>query len=359
MAVITETELRAWVRRLSGGTWPSSDAAPSPETPLPDWFRAGALRLDGVAGMHQLSNFGAMDAPDPEAFEAALLRRPIGSMMLFSTLETAHTVSYTRGDATDEDIVIIGVASKNGQRLRSAGGEQMLTVGRMGFLSSLGACSAEHLGFGETTGVIVPTVLLPDHGAALSRGAQIFPDTALTRTAGVAMTRMLYEWARAPEEGGSALAGTEATLLALVRALLQQLADDVHEDRAARVRSEAVRIIDRLHRDASFGVDQLAVELHISRRQLYRFFAGAEESVAALLLRRRLITAQEELLALPMRDLFAVASASGFTDAGSLRAQFTRHVGLSPRAFRQAAHSVPPRLAEAMLLRSEQRGIAR
>ncbi|MGM1018069.1 MAG: helix-turn-helix domain-containing protein [Actinomycetota bacterium] len=353
MTHITHAELAAWLRRLSGGTWPSSEEAPTGDTPLPEWFRAGVLRLEGPEGMRRLSNFGSIDAADPEAFDVALLRRPIGSMMLFSTLETAHTVRYTRGASTDEDIVIIGVASQGGQRLRSSAGEQMLSIGRMGFLTSLAACSAEHLGPGETTGVVVPAVLLGDHRRVLAHGAGVFPDTALTRATGVAVSRMVYEWARVPEPGHSAMAGTEAALIALVRALFRQLADDTQEDRAARIRAEAARIIDRHHRDPSFGVDQLAAALHISRRQLYRFFAGADESVATLLLRHRLATAQEELLSVPMQDLVAVAAAAGFADAAALRAQFTRHTGMSPRAFRHAAHSRPPRLAEAMLLSGE------
>nr|WP_201471289.1 AraC family transcriptional regulator [Microbacterium hydrocarbonoxydans] len=349
--VIDDGQLSAWARRLAGAAeWEGGGAS---DPVVPGWISSNVIRLDGQMGMMQLSNFGAMSADDPSAFEAALLRRSIGVTMLYSTLETPHTVSYDRGAPEDEDIVIIGMSNHGGQRLRTATGLQSMGVGRMGFMSSLGASSIEHLGVSETTGVVVPISAVPGHRQMLARGADVFPDTPLTRASGAAFSSMLYEWMRDPDQGVGALAGTESALVALVRGLFRQFPGDGETDRASELRAEAVRVIDRRHRHADFGIDMLATELHVSRRQLFRLFSGTDETLAERLLRRRLDTAREELLAVPPRDLATVAARSGFLDAGALRAQFARHVGLSPSAFRLAAAS-QPRLAEAMLLSDEQ-----
>lgn len=348
--ILDDGQLSAWARRLAGGAAGDREGA---STMVPDWLEANIIRLDGRMGMMQLSNFGTMGAEDPAAFEAALLRRSIGATMLYSTLETAHTVSYDRDAPGGEDIVIIGMSNQGGQRLRTATGLQSMGVGRMGFMSSLGTSAVEHFGVSETTGVVVPISAVGGHRQVLARGSEVFPDTPLTRAAGAAFSRMLYEWMLDPDQGVGALAGTESALVALVRALFRQFPGDGETDRASELRAEATRVIDARHREAEFGIDTLATELHVSRRQLFRLFSGTDETLAERLLRRRLDTAREELLAAPPQDLATVASRSGFLDAGALRAQFARHVGVSPSAFRLAAAS-QPRLAEAMLLSDEQ-----
>lgn len=354
--LLDDAELAAWLGRISGGLWtPPTDGA-TDGAKTPDWFTDQLIRLDGRVGMLQLSNFGTMAADDPDAFEAALLRRSIGSTMLYSTLETTHTVTYECGAPEDEDIVIIGVLNHGGQRLHTARGVQLLTAGRMGFMSSLGASAIEFLATSDSTGVVVPVAAIPGYRHVLAAGADVFPDTPLTRATGMAFGRMLFEWATDPDQGEGALAGTESALIALVRSLFRQFPGDGEVDRSSELRAEAQRIIERRHRDSAFGIADLATELHVSRRQLFRLYAGMDESLAGRLLRRRLVTAREQLLATPAQDLAAVAVNSGFVDAAALRAQFSRHVGVSPSAFRMAARTQPPRLAEAMFLSDEQTG---
>lgn len=356
--LIDDAELAGWLGRLSGGLWTPRPGVETDAVQVPDWFTTEVIRLDGQLGMLQLSNFGTMKAADPDAFEAALLRRSIGATMLYSTLETAHTVSYDMGAHEDADIIIIGLVQQGGQRLHTASGVQLMSVGRVGFMSSLGASAVEQVSVTNTTGVVVPVAAIPGYRHVLARGADLFPDTPLTRATGASLARMLFEWAQDPDQGHGALAGTEAALIALVRGLFRQFPGDGETSRGSDFRTQAGRIIERRHRDPAFGIADLADELHVSRRQLFRMYEGADEGPAGRLLRRRLVTAREELLSIPPQDLTAVAARSGFSDAAALRAQFSRHVGLSPSAFRLAARSQPPRLAEAMLLSDEQSGPA-
>lgn len=350
MTAIDEGQYAAWAARLSGDQPPPGSAG------APDWLTANVIRLDGPQGMSQLSNFGRMEATDENRFEAALLRFPIGATMLYSTMQTAHVVTYGRGARLSEDIVIVGFQAQGSQRLRAERGAQLMDVGRMGFMSSLGASSAEHLGVTETTGVVVPADLLSGARHALERGADLFPDTPLTRAAGVTFRQMLSEWLRAPEQGAEAFAGAETALISLVRALFAQFPAGREGMPAGLLVIAAQRVVERRHRDAAFTLDQLADALHVSRRQLFRVFATSERSAATMLLQRRLETAGEELLRTPDEDLTVIAQRSGFADAAALRAQFGRHIGLSPRAFRLASLTRQERLAEAMLLSDEQSG---
>lgn len=345
MTVISPAEVEAWRARLAG----SAHA----ETPI-DVFEASLLRLSGIDGLHRLSNLGFMDAKDPDAFEAALVRVQIGELILFSTLETPHTVTYDRHLRDDVDIVIIGRTGLGGQRLRTPTSLETMSVGRLGFMSSLAPSAVEHVGLTETTGVVVPVALIASHLPVIDRGVGLLPDSALSRVAGATFARLLLDLLAFPEQRQRSAAAAETAMLGLVRGLLQQFGDEsTSPDRIADMRAAALHSIERRYSDPRFGVDDIAADLHISRRQLYRYFTGAPTTVSEALLHRRLLSAQESLLRAPPRDIESIASASGFPDAASLRAQFHRRLGVSPTEFRRAG-AAKQVTAQAMLLTDEQ-----
>lgn len=355
MTVLTDDELAAWLHRLSGGVWHAAELDGG-DPALPEWFLRSLIRFRGLGGMHQLSHFGVMDAADPQSFEAGLLRAPVGELMLFSTLQQPHTVTRDGDAVGGGDIVIIGLAQRGGQRLRTPSSIETLSAGRVGFMSSFGSSVVEHIGATETTGVVVPASFLPRDRGMLDRGAGLFPDSPITRVVGAAVSRFVYEWLQSEEHSDAEIATTEATLLSLIRSLYQQLPDSRESgSRAEGVRIAAKRVIERRHRDADFGLDELAQSLHISRRQLFRSFEDAADSAGELLLRRRLDSAREKLLRMPPQDVETVAAASGFVDAAALRAQFARRLGMSPSEFRRtAARHADANVAHAMLLSDEQ-----
>lgn len=352
MRIIDDGEHAAWARRLSGGAGADLPAPQEPTVPM--WMTSHVTRLDGAEGMRQLSNFGVVEAVDPAAFESSLLRLPVGAAMLYSTVQSAHTVRYGADDGPDEPIVIVGMINRGVMRLRSSGGVAIMDTGRMGFMSSLARSRVTHLEVTETTGVVVPVSLLPGHRRIIERGADILPDTPLSRAAGAAIGRMLYEMLSGPDQGARALSGTEDALISLVRALFEQVpVDQTPHPTVDRAR----RVIESRHRDPGFGIDELAEALHVSRRQLFRVFSEAERSAATMLLDRRLSTARDELLRTPLKELTEVARVSGFADSAALRTVFLRHVGMSPTAFRATARQRQGRLSEAMLLTDEQEGL--
>ncbi|MBN9154013.1 MAG: hypothetical protein J0I70_14285 [Microbacterium sp.] len=181
---IPAADVRDWADRLaSAAPNPEGRRAPgSDHVDVPDWLERSRIVLRGARGLEELSNFGVTTAPVPDEFEASLLRVSVGEVMLFSTLETAHVVTYG-GLADGPDIVIIGRESAGLQRLHRTATTSVeeMGVGRMGFMSSFAPSVVEHVGVTETTGVVLPTDLLGPVRDRLSGGVGLLPDTALTR----------------------------------------------------------------------------------------------------------------------------------------------------------------------------------
>lgn len=108
-----------------------------------------------------------------------------------------------------------------------------------------------------------------------------------------------------------------------------------HSSRTGEVRQAALRCIERQHRVQAFGVDDIARELYISRRQLYRAFPDAG-GIAGMIAQRRLQTAERVMIDRPALQLSEVAALSGFSTAGVMRAHFRRAYGTTPQRHRDA-----------------------
>ncbi|WP_248146119.1 helix-turn-helix domain-containing protein [Microbacterium aoyamense] len=103
----------------------------------------------------------------------------------------------------------------------------------------------------------------------------------------------------------------------------------------AELRCAALQHIEERHRTPTFGVDHIARELYISRRQLYRAFPDSG-GIANLIARRRLASAEDLLVGRPDLSLAEVAGRSGFSTAGVMRAHFRRQYGVTPQQRRDA-----------------------
>ena len=127
---------------------------------------------------------------------------------------------------------------------------------------------------------------------------------------------------------------SQAALVALMSSLFDDAVGTSHRgSRSSNVRKAALRCIERQHRDAGFGVDEIARELYISRRQLYRAFPD-EGGIAGMIARRRLQTAERIMADQPGMQLSDVATLSGFSTAGVMRAHFRRAHGITPQRHR-------------------------
>ena len=349
---IPAADVRDWADRLASAS-PHAESRRAPgsdHVDVPDWLERSRIVLRGARGLEELSNFGVTTAPVPDEFEASLLRVSVGEVMLFSTLETAHVVTYG-GLASGPDIVIVGRTGTGLQRLHrtATGTVEDMGVGRMGFMSSFAPSLLEHVGISETTGVVLPTDLLGPVRDRLAPGVGLLPDTVLTRAAGTFLAGALHELLVRETPGDAAL---ENALVGLVRTALAQTAGAA-DGLAATMRAAAMDVIERRYTDVEFDAVQLAAELHVSRRQLNRYFSGAPRTVQQAILTRRLAAVRGMILTVPHRDLESIARECGFADGGAMRSRFLRSFGIGPAAFRRAAAAAVP-VPDAMLLTAEQ-----
>lgn len=110
------------------------------------------------------------------------------------------------------------------------------------------------------------------------------------------------------------------------------------------VREAAIDLINRNHRDPAFTPDTIARSLHISRRQLYRHFENADESVSDVIASQRLQTACSFLTNRPDLTLAQVAAMSGFPSAATFRNRFRARYGVGPREYRSGSEAGRPRV---------------
>ncbi|MDY6807974.1 MAG: helix-turn-helix domain-containing protein [Actinomycetota bacterium] len=97
----------------------------------------------------------------------------------------------------------------------------------------------------------------------------------------------------------------------------------------------------RFH-DPSFGPDDIAYELHVSRRQLYRYFAATGESPATAIADRRLAEVRTLLLDRPDLRLSEIAGRAGFSSTSTMRNRFRAAFGVTPTEFRSEVPGAPP-----------------
>ncbi|TQJ30575.1 helix-turn-helix domain-containing protein [Microbacterium sp. SLBN-146] len=142
--------------------------------------------------------------------------------------------------------------------------------------------------------------------------------------------------------------GCDDTVATLVSALAEStLAAAGRRSRATEVRQAALRSIDRHHRESTFGVDEIARELHMSRRQLYRAFPDAG-GIAGMIAQRRLQTAERLMRDQPGLQLSEVAARSGFSTPGVMRGHFRRVFGTTPGRHRDGGQERESSVMSAM-----------
>ncbi|WP_125613424.1 AraC family transcriptional regulator [Specibacter cremeus] len=132
-------------------------------------------------------------------------------------------------------------------------------------------------------------------------------------------------------------AAVENAILELVVAILlqHQGASGRRDSATDEHRLRVLELIDARFRDPYFGVSELAADLGVSRRYVYKLFEGRPVSVAAMLRTRRLGHAKL-LLRQPRSDatLSRVAKESGFASADAFGRVFRTRLGLSPSEYR-------------------------
>ena len=336
MTAIDSAEIHDWYRRLAGigaDTEPGSpDAATSP-TPI---RFSGAGGLSGYSGHTRATSTSAVD---PTHFDCVLLHASLGALALSSRLVTPSTMVRADSDArSDEESIVFALSTLGVARWITPSRTGLLIPGRMVAVPSMQALRTDTLELADEITLRVPLSRLGSHGDdLLTMPSLLLPDTALTRAVGMYLSRLLFELSCGSELDAETAAALETATLGLVGAVVAQLrrSDDDLENRRLRVRGAVTRLIEAEHREPEFNVDAIAHALHMSKRQLYRYFGDDEDGIAGVLVRRRLQTARELLTNRPDLTVTQVAARSGFGDVGTLRARFRREFAVSPSQFRE------------------------
>ncbi|MEZ5111680.1 MAG: helix-turn-helix transcriptional regulator [Microbacteriaceae bacterium] len=336
MTTIDPRAIQAWYRRLAGiGARPDPEAAGADARPSP-------LRFSGEAGLRSYAahtRAESASAGDPHRFECATLERRLGALTLSGHLVTPSSLTHEGDERPEEEASITFAISTLGvSRWATPSREGVLLPGRMLAVPSVHPVRSEALELTEQTSLHVPLRALGVFGGELfTMPTLVLPETPLTRAVGMYLTRLLFELACEPPLDTPTSAALEAATLELITAVTAQLQhhDEGFEARRRKVRAAAERLIERDYSSPQCTVESIAHALHVSRRQLYRYFSDEEDGIAGLISRRRLEAAYELLTREPQLTVAEVAERCGYGDAGTLRSRFRRAYNLSPTQLRE------------------------
>ncbi|MER7847682.1 helix-turn-helix domain-containing protein [Kitasatospora sp. NPDC096077] len=168
-------------------------------------------------------------------------------------------------------------------------------------------------------------------------------DRLVTGSAATAEARLLLGHAEllsrsAPDLSPSGAEAAQLALIELVRGVLRQQPDATEPAHAPALAQAARELAEARLADPQLSPALLAGELAVSVRTLHRAFAGAEETVAGYIRRRRLERARAALLSATGRPTISeLAAYWQFADSSHFGRAFRRQYGQSPAEFVRAA----------------------
>lgn len=301
--------------------------------------RPDVLVLTGSPGLELMQINTDIRVEVPADFDARACLTTVDGLEATALLHTPMVSTRTTRhiDTEQTEYLILGGLTLGGRmRLRQGDSEVVLQRHQLGVLD--GRRSYE-----VATGSVCDTNLLripvDDLGAQKSLVGKLddltLPDTILTRSASSYLTRFAFEMAvtSAVHQVRDAIPAT----IDLIRSMLAQCGGEQRllEDPGLFYRESVRDLIERHHRHQKLSVESLARTLHVSRRQLYRYFDGADESIGELINRRRTQAARELLISYPSMPVVEVALEAGFSTAAAMRYQFASRYGQTPTEFRE------------------------
>ncbi|MBD0694080.1 helix-turn-helix domain-containing protein [Streptomyces sp. CBMA123] len=245
----------------------------------------------------------------------------------------------TNGSALDQgdDLLLLHAVTSNAWEFtRQQSGR--LTVPAGGFaLQRSGPPTFEAARRARATVVILPARTLgPLIGDRLITGSSAAPEARLL----LGHVRLVAR--SAPDLSPNGAQAAHLALVELIRGVLRQQPDATEAAHAPALAQAARDLADTRLADPELSPALLARELNVSVRTLHRAFAGAEETVAGYIRRRRLEHARSALLLATGRpSISELAAYWQFADSSHFSRAFKRHYGQSPAEFARASGSRP------------------
>ncbi|MGW8811968.1 helix-turn-helix domain-containing protein [Gordonia terrae] len=292
-------------------------------------YRAGA---DGAAQYLPALTVSGPDGVD--SFAEIVFWRPLTLICAFAALRSPCTMSGSGPPVVDglESHVIVGTQSMSSSGVVTHGRASTTYQGSdfLGVLDTSQEFTHTAFDISDPAGVWIPTALLAeDFGSG-----PLIAESPLARSAAAFLRNFAHEVA---VRGADTDVEAELAAIDVVRcALRNSTTRPTQTDNNAQIIQDAtLSLIEQNYRDPGFSVDSIVRNLHVSRRHLYRMFAGAVESPAALIARRRLERARTMLESPGDITIDRVAQASGFTSGAILRNRFRSEFGVTPDQFRR------------------------
>lgn len=312
----SSTMIRTWISALAGPR-----AVPS--RLLEDLYESGGRAIGPVTLPGRIS-------PHATRASAVAITTAVGDVQLVSACGPSGA---WRLESEGDSSVLVVVALTGRMRVRR--NDQVAIVGPGGVCFVTDDRPVVLDGIDESGSALIALVpasrMLALHRELSTRGLLTAADTPHLRAALAYLGTMLVSTAC---EDRALVGEQDDVAIALAASLVEQaLTAAGRSTRTVEVRRAALRSIERHHRAADFGVDDIARELFLSRRQLYRAFPDAG-GIAAIIAQRRLQSAERIMLERPHLQLGEVASLSGFSTPGVMRAHFRRAYGTTPQKHR-------------------------
>ncbi|UQE74818.1 helix-turn-helix transcriptional regulator [Gordonia sp. PP30] len=267
-------------------------------------------------------------------FEVAVYTRELRILTsAFASLRSADTLTRRKnaGVQRSDDLVVATLMEPGSLQLERNG---RLVHYRRGELL-IGSDTDEYLRLADSAvaavGVLIPRRLLGKRPRVLKRAAQPYISSSLLARSTAAF---LTEFAVPLATGVIAEPSVEteqAVLDLVVSALCEMPGRGVKlTDNPVFVREAVADLIERYYAEPDFGVEVLADALHLSRRQVYRYFEDTGQSLAARIADRRLQAAVDLLETQPQMSVSALARQSGFASEATFRSRFRAGLGYGP-----------------------------
>ncbi|WP_051198735.1 helix-turn-helix domain-containing protein [Gordonia shandongensis] len=266
--------------------------------------------------------------------------RELSSMATFCALQPALAMERTPEAVRTEpmEALVVTVSGMRGNSIiRQAGHEYTYGPGELVFVNNCVPYTLLSSAVADPSGLLIPMSRLGRHRQTVERMQRpIAANTPLSRAAAAFVRRFAAETS-VLSTSTTPPSSAEQAAVDLVLAALAELDGSpvAMEDNTLFIRELAADLIERHHRNASFSPDSIAEHMHLSRRQLYRYFESSEKSLAGRIADRRLDTAVETLVGHPAMSVSAVAAASGFPTVATFRNRFKARFGIGPVEYRQ------------------------
>ncbi|NLG47222.1 helix-turn-helix domain-containing protein [Gordonia sp. (in: high G+C Gram-positive bacteria)] len=302
--------------------------------------RTRPVRFTGTAGSATYSPTVDVRVADPDSFHAMRFAQSLSSIATYCALQPAMMLERTaeRVRTDPSEALLVSVSGMRGQSIvRQGGREFAYGPGDLVFINNAAPYSLVSTAVSDPSGVLIPFNRLGKHRHVAERLQRpVAANTPLARAAAVFLRRFAAETSVLGSASTVGAVSEQAAVDLIVAALSEfEGSPSVMEDNALFVQEAARDLIERHHRDATFSPDSIAAQLHLSRRQLYRYFESCDNSLAGRIADRRLQSAHDALMQNGTASISAIALASGFPTVATFRNRFKARYGVGPVEYRQ------------------------